>query len=155
MTASLAKAWSTIECTAWLRIFVAVLAGGLLSVGILSAIAAITVDRRPPVTIDKVETLNSPLPQGGQLRVRVHREKARGDCPVHSERYASDRHGRAHEVPDVQWAGGPINTGFLDLQYDVSALPPGSYTLHVSLMYHCPGQSFPIQQPPVLFTITE
>ena len=151
----IASAWRTIECTWWLRIIVAALAGGLIGTSLLWIKDVLTIDNRSPVSIQKVEAINSPIVTGEKLQVRIWRKKVRDDCPLHSERYASDQNGRAHDLPDAQGVGGPKDQRFVDVWYDTSALPPGAYSLHVSLMYHCPGQSFPVQQPPVSFVVSE
>lgn len=151
----LTKAWRTIECTWWLRIFVATAVGIAMGAFMIWVSGAVTIDHRAPVSIQKVETLNSPVPAGGKLLARIWREKVRDDCPLHSERYASDEQGRAHNLPDAQGIGGAVGDDYVDIIYDTSSLPPGSYVLHVSVMYHCPGQSFPVQQQPVAFTVTD
>lgn len=151
----IAHAWRTIECTWWLRIIVAGLLGVCLGTSLLWIKAALTIDHRTPISIQKVETLNSPFDVGDKLVVRIWRDKVREDCPLHSSRYASDENGRALDIPDAQGFGGPKDQQYVDVFYETSALPPGSYTLHVSLMYHCPGQSFPVQQPPVAFVVSE
>lgn len=150
----IASAWRTVECTWWLRFIVAAITGALLGTSLLWIKGVLTIDHRAPINIQKVEGLNSPIPQGGKLQVRVWRDKIRDDCPLHSERYVSDHHGRAHDLPDAQGVGGPKDQRYVDVLYDTSALPPGAYSLHVSLMYHCPGQSFPVQQPSVSFVVS-
>jgi len=50
---------------------------------------------------------------------------------------------------------GAPGTKFVDLVYDTSALPPGLYTLHVSLLFSCPGMSFPVRQPSVNFHVAQ
>lgn len=111
----------------------------------------VSVDRRVPTVIERVEVVNSPVPAGKKLTVRITRQKVRGDCPVTSIRYVTDIHGRAFNLPDAVWAGGPPKTAYVDLDYDTSGLPPGDYTLHVDLLYSCPGMAFPV--PPVEFTV--
>jgi len=104
--------------------------------------------------MQRVESLNSPVPVGGKIMVRVWREKYRDDCPVVSFPYASDQNGRAYVMPGSQGPGGSKDEKYYDALYDTTALPPGSYTLHDSLMYHCPRQSFPVQQPSVSFVVS-
>lgn len=151
----IASAWRTIECTWWLRITVAALVGLLIGTSLLWIKGALTIDNRAPVSIHKVEALSSPIAVGDKLLVRIWRDKVRDDCPLHSERYASDEHGRAHDLPDAQGAGGSKDKRAVDVWYDTSGLLSGSYSLNVSLMYHCPGQSFPVQQPSVSFVVSE
>lgn len=151
----IAHAWRTIECTWWLRFIVAALVGVLIGTSLLWIKDVLTIDNRAPVAINKVEALNSPIDVGDKLFVRIWRDKVRDDCPLHSERYASDEHGRAHNLPDAQGIGGPKDEQYVDILYDTSGLGAGAYTLYVSLMYHCPGQSFPVQQPPVSFVVAE
>lgn len=151
----IASAWRTVECTWWLRFIVAAIAGASLGTSLLWIKEVLTIDHRAPVTIQKVETLNSPVREGNDLIVRIWRDKVRDDCPLHSARYVSDANGRAYDLPDAQGAGGAKDERYVDVRYVTSALPPGFYTLHVSVMYHCPGQSFPVQQPPVSFVVSE
>jgi hypothetical protein len=119
------------------------------------AIDAATVNTKPPVVFSKVEALNSPVPVGSALEVRITREKKRSDCAVKSERYATNRDGVVFELPDLIWEGGPANTEYFDYAYDVSALPVGQYILHVDLTYFCDGGTrvFPITQPSVNFRV--
>jgi hypothetical protein len=151
----IASAWRTVECTWWLRFIVAAIAGAALGTSLLWIKDVLTIDYRAPVNMQRVESLNSPVPVGGKIVVRVWREKYRDDCPVVSSPYASDQNGRAYVMPGSQGPGGAKDEEYYDALYDVTALPPGSYTLHDSLMYHCPGQSFPVQQPPVSFVVAE
>jgi len=150
----IASAWRTVECTWWLGFIVAAITGALLGTSLLWIKDVLTIDHRAPISIEKAEVLNSPIPDGGKLQVRIWREKVRDDCPLHSVRYASDHHGRSHDLPDAQGVGGPKDQRYVDVLYDTSSLPPGAYSLHVSLMYHCPGQSFPVQQPSVSFVVS-
>ena len=149
------RAWLAIECSWWLRSLVGALAGVVVGAVVVWTVQNIAVDTRAPTVIGRVEALNSPVAVGGKLVVRVTREKARGDCPVTSARYVSDENGIARDIPDAVWAGGPLGTKFVDLVYDTSALPPGLYTLHVSLLFSCPGMSFPVRQPSVNFHVAQ
>lgn len=116
-------------------------------------------DRTPPLPggIARTAALNSPVLAGSSLLVRIHREKARSDCPVTSERTAVNEDGVVFDIPDATWAGGPAGGGHLDLAYPVPrTFPPGSYVLRVDLTYQCPGGlSFEYEQPEVRFRIKE
>lgn len=106
----------------------------------------------PPAVFTRVEAMNSPVPQGHWLDVRIYREKTR-DCPVESIRWAMDQNGRVTDVPDAAWSGGPVGTDYLDFSYDVRHLDAGSYELGVILRYRCPDRVYRIDQPPVRFIV--
>jgi hypothetical protein len=124
-----------------------------LSVTAYSLMVELTTDRRPPVDMDRVETLNSPLSAGDRLLVRIWREKVRNDCRVHSRRMAVNQDGAVFDVPDAIWAGGEAGAAYLDFEYDTSTLPPGDYELRVSLDYLCPDRTYPVIQPSAKFRI--
>lgn len=112
-------------------------------------------DRRPPINIDRVVTLNSPLAAGDALQVRVFRTKVRS-CPVHSTRYIVDADGRYRDVYSVTSEGGPVDTDYVDVHYPLDAdLPPGAYELKVSLAYHCTDGVHVIEQPNAKFRVKE
>jgi hypothetical protein len=153
----MSKVWNTVECNWFWRVIAGVIFGMTLGYIVSAAIDAATVNNAPPVVFSKVEALNSPVPLGGSLDVRITRDKRRSDCTVKSERYATNHDGEVQELPDRVWQGGAANTEFLEYSYDVSALPVGRYTLHVQLTYFCDGgrQVFPIEQPSINFRITD
>lgn len=125
--------------------------GGALVV--MATILAHVVDDTPPVTFHRVEAMNSPLREGQDLAVTIHRTKVRDDCPVTSLRYATNEDGRAFDIPDQAWAGGAIGDQ-LNFTYPTSGLPPGEYVLHVSLSYECPsGFTYNVDQPDVAFRV--
>lgn len=150
------RLWRGIECNWALRSIVAVMFGIILGFSGNLLINRLTQDTRPPVHFTKVEALNSPVPRGGVLEVRITRDKFRSDCTVKSERYATNRDGVVFELPDLTWKGGPAATEYFDYGYDVSALPVGQYILHVELTYFCDGGTrvFPVTQPNVNFRIS-
>ena len=78
-----------------------------------------------PVATQKAEAMNSPIKPGASLLVRVW-------CPDVAE-----------------------GKRYVDIVYETSPLPPGQYSLNLPFTYHCPGQSFPVQQPPVSFVVAE
>jgi hypothetical protein len=147
--------WRGIECNGLCIAVVCLLCG--IPLGFLGnmALEKFIVDKRPPATFYKVEALNSSVPRGGTLDVRIHRDKHRDDCHVKSERYATDIDGVVFELPDLIWQGGEAGTSFLDYSYDVSNLPVGQYTLHVQLTYFCDHGTrvFPLEQPAVCFRV--
>lgn len=135
----------------------ALVIGGLIG-SLMSSIApflAHDIDKTPPIEGSmKVEALNSPIKQGGDLCVRITRNKVRDDCPVTSLRYVTNKDGKATDIPDRAWIGGPTGDR-LDTCYPTSGLPPDDYTLHVSLSYGCPGFVYNRDQPTVKFRVIE
>lgn len=144
-----------IECSTKLRLIVAIVAGLLGGFVIERGLSALETDDRSPARFVSAEALNSPVEAGGLLRVRLAIETGRDDCRVRSSRYVTDRDGKVHELSDETWAGMRAGAAPRDQPYDVSALPPGQYTLHVQLTYYCDGgrQVFPLEQPPVSFRV--
>lgn len=134
--------------------FLAIILAGL-SLGTLVNMAQI--DRRPPVTsFERVEVLNSPIQPGEALRVRIWREKVRGDCPVTSYRSASNRDGKLYDIPDIfDFEGGPPEQPYFEVSYHIPrTLPPDQYLLLVHLVYQCPdGLEFRYDQPPARFRV--
>lgn len=111
-------------------------------------------DDTVPVYFHATETLNSPVPQGGKVQVRIYRDKFRDDCPVLSNRTAQlFPNGRVYDIENQSSMGGPANTEFVDWEYNVSELPPGDYVLFVELTYQCPGFLHTVEQPPTFFQI--
>ncbi len=111
-------------------------------------------DHRAPVVMVATETLNSPFEEGGQVKVRIYREKVRDDCPVISNRRAKNQTtGENYDIPNAHWAGGPANDTFIDMEYDTSHLPPGDYVLFVNLTYQCPEFLHDVEQPVTFFRI--
>lgn len=150
------RLWRDIECNWVMRSLVAVLMGFIIG-GIGNELFNRVVnDPKPPVIFKQTEALNSPVPVGGILEVRITRDKQRTDCPtVKSDRYVSDHDGKLFKLPSMIWPGGEPGAEYLDYGYDVSALPVGQYTLYVDLTYYCDGGArvFPIPQPPVSFRV--
>lgn len=148
-----ARAWEHIECNWILRLCMACVFGLFLGTGGLylwqQYIAAI----RSPIEIMKVEALNSPIPEGHVLSIRIWRDKFRDDCPVQSQRYVTDEDGRAYDIPDLTWLGGKVAELFVDLPIDTRSLSPGSYTTHITGVYLCPGRTFVAQVSTVKFRV--
>ena len=135
-------------------VFAPLALGTGVALGIFTMFYTYAVDTTPPVKFEKVEALNSPITVGEDLLVRIVREKRR-KCPVTSLRYATNEDGRAFDIPDRAWSGGPVGGSF-EMYYPTSGLPPGSYTLHVSLSYECPGGfTFNVDQPTVKFRVMQ
>jgi len=113
-------------------------------------------DRRPPiVAFESVEALNSPVTAGGDLVVRILREKIRDDCEVTSLRTAMDRDGRIWPVPHaVSQEGGDADAAYVDWAYPIpETTPPGQYVLRVHLIYDCEGTVWHYDQPETLFQV--
>lgn len=150
------KLWRDIECNWMMRSLVAILVGFIIGGIGNEAFNRVVSDPKPPVVFKQTEALNSHVPIGGVLEVRITRDKRRTDCPtVKSDRYATDQDGKVFKLPSMIWPGGDPDTDYLDYGYDVSALPVGQYTLYVDLTYYCDGGArvFPITQPSVSFRI--
>jgi len=134
----------------WLWLSLATLAGVLASEGFRLA----TFNGDVPVVFQRVEVLNSPIAQGGEVVVRIWRDKSRDDCPVYSQRTAVNQDGVAYDLPDAQWRGGPAGVEYFDYAYPtLRTMPPGSYELRVHLTYSCPGITFEVEQPSALFRV--
>lgn len=149
------KWWRKVECNGLCIVVVCFLCGIPLGFMGNMALERLVKDERFPVEFHKVEALNSPVQQGGFLKTRIFRDKRRDDCTVKSERYATRSDGFVLKLPDMIWEGGEAGTEYLDFAYDVSALYPGSYVLHVYLTYLCDGGTrvFAVEQPPVAFEV--
>tara|TARA_R110002049_G_scaffold285335_2_gene466168 strand:+ start:459 stop:893 length:435 start_codon:yes stop_codon:yes gene_type:complete len=136
--------------------FLAIVCVALSIVMALTAFRYERVDRTQPISgFGKVETLRSPIVAGEALPVRIWREKARGDCPVVSERAAISQDGVVYDLPDAEWSGGSADDPFLDYRYPtLPFMPEGEYQLRVDLTYTCPGGLlFKYTQPPAFFRI--
>lgn len=121
----IAHAWRTIECTGWLRLIVATLIGVIGGTLVLWIFGQAQFDIVEPAATQKAEALNSPIKPGANLLVRV-------------------------------WClEGAEGKRYIDIAYETLPLPSGSYSLNLPFTYHCPGQSFPVQQPSVLFVVSE
>lgn len=131
----------------WFLIVVATIVAGF------DLLHRLTFDDRVPVYFDRAEALNSPVPEGERLLVRIHREKYRDDCPVISNRRAQDADGRWFDIPNMSHSGGAAHTPYIDFEYDTSALPAGQYVLMVRIDYQCPGFVHSVDQPPVFFRV--
>lgn len=128
-----------------------------LVVGIIAMfelVSYIARDTRPPITVHALEVLNSPVQPGEDLMVRIYREKVR-DCPLTSYRYVVDRDGRKFDLLDEAKAtGGPVGSDYVDVEFPlVPPVPPGRYTFYNTAVYHCDGDTYVIQHPPVEFRI--
>ena len=116
----------------------------------------VTFDSRPPITsMDRTETLNSPIKVGEALTVRIWREKVRGDCPVLARRSAVNGDGRVFDIPDAATEGGPMDSPYIDVEYGTDHLVPGDYILMVDLTYVCPGFQQEISQRPTPFRVVD
>lgn len=138
--------------------FLAILCVALSIAVALTAFRYERVDRTQPVSgFGKVETLKSPIVAGEALPVRIWREKARGDCPVVSERTAISQDGVVYDLPDAEWSGGSADDPHLDYQYPtLPFMSDGEYQLRVDLTYSCPGGlTFKYTQPPAFFRIAD
>lgn len=111
-------------------------------------------DTRPPITVTGMEALNSPVTPGGDLLVRIYREKVR-DCPLASFRYATDIEGVRYDMPDeAKPGGGPVGTSYVDVAFPVPVdIPAGSYVFHNTVIYHCNEADHVVIHPPVNFTV--
>jgi len=111
-------------------------------------------DTRDPVTIDRVETLNSPVAPGETLMVRVFRDKVRDDCVVQSTRIAVNEDGVPYYLGTATVAGGPKGTKYVDVSYQLEdGLPAGEYVLRVRLTYLCPDGPHIVEQPDARFRV--
>lgn len=110
------------------------------------------IDRRPPIAVTGVEALNSPVTPGGDLLVRIYREKVR-DCPLTSFRYATDWNGVRYDFEDeAKPGGGPVGTEYVDVAFPVPPdLPSGRYVFHNTAVYHCPDRDYVVIHPDVNF----
>jgi hypothetical protein len=141
----------------WLAILAVVLGGGAV---IQLAYEAFTTPRGTPAIFDPKrppEVMKSSAHPGGELKVRVYREKTRDDCPVNSQRLLiNDATGAVLSIGEVLWEGGPSETDFVDVDYPMPTdLPSGGYTLRVYLSYLCPEKTFYVTQPDVHFKVTQ
>jgi len=121
---------------------------------VIETLATVLEDTRDPVTIERVETLNSPVAPGTALVVRIWREKVRDDCLVQSARSAIDEDGRSFPVGTVTVKGGPVGTEYVDVLYPLPGdLPVGTYVLRVQLTYLCPDGPHLVAQPDARFRV--
>lgn len=111
-------------------------------------------DRVPIARWDRVEVLNSPVAPGEPLRTRIYREKVRDDCPVASSRQVISEDGRVYDIADAVSPGGPADKAYVPWDYPLPGnLPPGSYTLRVTLTYECPEFTWVTDQPDARFRV--
>lgn len=142
---------NSIHCSPVLRL--AAMVGVALVLYTVFSLMVHRIDRTLPIKgAMKIEALNSPITVGQNLQVKVTRDKVRNDCPVTSLRYVTTPDGVAHDIPDRAWEGGKKGSEDI-LTYPTSGLPPGQYTLHVSLSYACPGFTWNRDQPTVSFRV--
>ena len=143
----------TLKWSKWDWVVVpALLISGIFMAQAFFAVTHVT-DMRPPIDGPmKVETVNSPIKQGQNLKVKVTRNKVRDDCPVTSLRYVTNDEGKAIDIPDRAWVGGNVGQSVI-LVYPTSGLPVDQYVLHVSLSYDCPGFTWNRDQPTVNFRV--
>jgi len=111
-------------------------------------------DTRQPITVTGVEALNSPVEPGGNLVVRIYREKVR-DCPLTSFRYAADVNGVRYDFEDeAKPGGGPVGSDYVDIAFPVPGdIPAGRYIFHNTVVYHCPDQDYVVIHPEVNFRV--
>lgn len=135
----------------WSAIWFVVLAGVI----VWQAATWLTFDQRQPVSMDRVEILNSPIRPGDALVARIYRTKIRDDCPVTSERVAIDQDGQAVNLGRLEWPGGAVGEPYVDTAYGTAPdMPDGNYVLRVKLTYHCPRDlNFEIVQPLAPFRV--
>lgn len=113
-------------------------------------------DLRVLVSIEKAAALNTPVPRGENLLVRVWRKKIRYDCPVTPTRYTTSAEGMLVDVPDLAWPEGPAEYPYVDIEYETANLfAPGLYALHFGFVHSCPHISFIVPQPSVSFRVIE
>jgi hypothetical protein len=112
-------------------------------------------DYRAPVTFSRAEVLNSPVQAGGELHVRMWREKVRDDCPLLSRPYVIGANNAVINLSAAFSLGGPVGTPNVEFTYTIPDLPPGEYVLHDRLSYRCPAVTFDIDQPEIAFTVSE
>ena len=111
-------------------------------------------DSRYPVRFERAEVLNSPGSPGGELQLRIWREKVRDDCPVSSKPFAIDVNGALFAFEESFSRGGPVGTEYFDASYPIPRdLPPGEYVLRDRLSYYCPSITFSIVQPLARFVV--
>jgi len=142
----------TVQRRSWVWLWLAL--ASLIGVLTSEAIRWGTFNDDIPVVFQRVEVLNSPIAPGGEVIVRIWRDKSRDDCPVYSQRTAVNQDGVAYDLPDAQWRGGLPDTPYLDYAYPTLAtMPDGPYELRVHLTYNCPKITFEIEQPSALFRV--
>lgn len=130
----------------------------LLALFVVPQISPLLADKTPPVTaFTKTEALNSPISPGDHLVVRIHRKKVRNDCPVSSQRWATNKDGAIFDVKDGEWRGGDAAANYIDFAYLLPpSMPAGEYNLHVRLTYTCPHVTpFEYDQPTTRFRIKD
>lgn len=113
-----------------------------------------TIARKPPIEIESVEALNSPVVAGGGLVVRIHRQKNRS-CPLTSTRWIVDQDGRKTKIEGRAGVkGGPVGASYVDVAYPIPpTTPSGPYLLQVRLLYDCLEAVYAIDQPAVPFRV--
>lgn len=135
----------------WLVMF----ALAVSSAALLNALVSALEDRRAPIFVTGMEALNSPIPPGGDLLIRIYRDKVR-DCPLTSFRYATNADGLRYPfINEAKPGGGPVDSAFVDIVFPTPQLPPGAYTFHNTVVYHCPDSDHVIAHPTVNFTVRD
>lgn len=113
-----------------------------------------TKDQRPPVTINQVEVLNSPVEPGQKLQVRVVGEKVRDDCAVTADRWAISEDGIIFQLGSLTSRGAPVGSQPHVVEYPIPVwLPEGTYILRVRLAYMCPDGPHLLKQPDTRFRV--
>lgn len=130
-----------------------------LSLAVVAVYLQASFDRRDPIVGPMLTTaLNSPVPPGEPLRVRIERVKVRDDCPVVSVRRFISESGEEIPVPTAISAGGDADRRYVEWDYPlVPGMDPSqTWELWVWLTYICPGlEPFQHQQKPVKFRIEQ
>lgn len=135
-----------------LTILIAVIIAVLVGRGINSP----SIDRRPPIKLDRMEPLhkNAKILYGREMIVRIWREKVRGDCPLEARHFAYDDDGKEYHLESAVKKGGKVGAPFVDVIIDTRRLPINRYTFKNHVTYFCPdGGIFPIPHPLMKFEI--
>lgn len=145
--------WEKIECNKFYRVAVTVALAAFLTLLADKGIDRFITDNRHPIrSWGEAYAVPDEIARGAKVIGRIYRDKVRR-CPVESRRSAVRHDGLTYDVPDKFHRGGKDGTEYVEIEYDVSALPPGQYRLEVYLTYRCPERTYTSIQPPIHFRI--